>query len=101
MPDQYDPYREPLVIERETVWPPDGPNLDPQTRRAIEDLVHSRPQLASQLVYVRLFTGFCRRIILAAEEVERLLAELAGGQTAKHNLAGGEGPEEKGAMHDK
>ncbi len=91
MGDQYDAYREALVIEGETVWPKEGPELDPRTRKALEALVHSQPQLASQLVYVRLFTGFCRRIILSREDIERLLSLLGAEQQAPRKSVVGEG----------
>jgi hypothetical protein len=68
----FDPYREALVVETETVWPEDLLKTRPDERRRVEERLHAQPKDAAQLEYVRLPTGFCRRITVTADELERL-----------------------------
>jgi hypothetical protein len=71
MPNTYDPYREALVIERQTVWPTElagGPTGDVERRR-IEDRLHSNPAKAAELEYIRLHAGFIRKITVAAADL--------------------------------
>lgn len=72
MGDTFDPYREALVVEHSTVWPAELAQLDPQTRQRIETELHTKPAEARQLEYLRLPTGFHRRITVTAEDIERL-----------------------------
>ena len=67
----FDPYREALVVETDTVWP-DQCALSEAERAGIEARLHADPQNASQLEYVRLPTGFCRQITVTAEDLERM-----------------------------
>jgi|GEM_PF-350915 len=75
MADKIDPYREALVVEMVTVWPEDVPELPPEDRQRLEARLHADPRRASQVEYVRLHTGFCRRITVTAEDVARFTAE--------------------------
>ncbi|MCS7237336.1 MAG: hypothetical protein NZ899_03595 [Thermoguttaceae bacterium] len=86
MGDAYDPYRDALVIEEETVWSPDGERLAPEVRLAIHRLVHAKPWLAGELFYIRVFTGFIRRIVLRPEDVERLAALVSQGTAVESSL---------------
>jgi hypothetical protein len=72
MGDPFDPYREALVMETVTVWPEEYAQRDPAERGRIEARLHAEPQHATELEYVRLHTGFCRRITVPAEDLERL-----------------------------
>jgi hypothetical protein len=73
MSENFDPYREALVVETDTLWP-DGldAGLDPRRQREIAQRLHADPRQAAQLDYVRLHTGFCRRITVTAEDLQRL-----------------------------
>ena len=73
MPNPFDPYRESLVIETLTVWPEDLPKapLGDSARRRIEQRLHADPAGATQLEYVRLPTGFIRKITVTAADLER------------------------------
>jgi hypothetical protein len=71
MPDKFDPYREALVVETTTVWPPES-DLDQAERRRVEEALHSDPSSASHLEYIRLHTGFCRTITVTQADLERL-----------------------------
>jgi hypothetical protein len=71
MPDKFDPYREALVVETETVWPEDL-LASPESRPELEKRLHAEPEKAAQLEYVRLHTGFCRRLTVTAADLERL-----------------------------
>jgi hypothetical protein len=74
MADQYDPYREALIVEVETEWPQEYDDWEPSERARAEMLLHQRPQEASHLEYVRTHTGFCRRIVVTPADIERVMA---------------------------
>ena len=71
MPDKFDPYREALVIETETVWP-DGCPVPAADRPELEARLHAEPQSAADLQYVRLHAGFARKITVAEADLSRL-----------------------------
>jgi hypothetical protein len=70
--DAYDPYREALVMETNTVWPDDYDNLSPVEKARIESALHAAPDKCSHLEYVRVHTGFCRQITVTSEDVARI-----------------------------
>ena len=72
MPDTYDPYREALVMETETVWPPEYAELPSADRARIALALHEKPAEAVHLEYVRVHTGFCRRITVTPDDLQRL-----------------------------
>jgi hypothetical protein len=72
MGDPFDPYREALVVETTTVWPDELGQVGPTDRERIEGQLHADPARAAQLQYVRLYTGFCRRITVTEADLERL-----------------------------
>ena len=41
-------------------------------RARVELLLHEKPEQASQLEYVRTHTGFCRRIVVTPEDIQRV-----------------------------
>lgn len=74
MPNTYDPYREALVVERSTIWPE---SLSPAPtalaeREQIEMRLHGEPSQSAELEYIRLATGFQRKITVTAADLERL-----------------------------
>lgn len=71
MADKYDPYREALVMETETIWPEES-ELDPQQQSELAALLHASPEEAAHLEYLRTHTGFCRRIVVTDADLERL-----------------------------
>jgi len=72
MSDPFDPYREALVIESETIWPVELAGVSVQQRRQLEERLHADAEHACHLEYVRLHAGFCRRIMVAPEDLERV-----------------------------
>lgn len=72
MPDDFDAYREALVVETLTVWPKELGGLDEEQRRRLESWLHGHSAEARHLQYVRLPTGFCRKITVTPEDVARL-----------------------------
>lgn len=70
-PEKFDPYREALVVETNTIWPPECDNLNPEEKTRIEKALHADPEKAAQMLYVRLHTGFCRQITVTPEDVDR------------------------------
>jgi hypothetical protein len=74
MADTFDPYREALIMETDTVWPAEFSPLSLAEKRRIEQALHANPQAAAHLEYVRVHTGFCRTITVTPADVERLAA---------------------------
>jgi hypothetical protein len=74
MADTFDPYREALIMETDTIWPAEFSTLSLTEKRRIEQALHANPQGAAHLEYVRVHTGFCRTITVTAVDVERLAA---------------------------
>lgn len=72
MPDSFDPYREALVMETNTVWPDEYRELDAVKRSHIEEALHADPQSCQQIDYVRVHTGFCRQITVTADDLARI-----------------------------
>ena len=72
MPDKYDPYREALVMETQTVWPEEYEDVDPVRKQEIARALHADPESCANLTYLRTHTGFCREITVTPEDVERV-----------------------------
>jgi hypothetical protein len=72
MGDPFDPYREALVVETATVWPDELGPRDAAPRESIARRLHADAAQAAELEYVRLATGFCRRITVTAADLARL-----------------------------
>ena len=72
MSNEFDPYREALVIETLTIWPDEYDHWEPEEKARVEMLLHSNPKDAAQMEYVRMHTGFRRQITVTAEDLERL-----------------------------
>ncbi|MHB1036770.1 MAG: hypothetical protein ACYC35_13125 [Pirellulales bacterium] len=70
--DKFDRYREALVVETETVWPDALSAVGPTERERIETRLKAEPEKAAHIRYVRLSTGFCRRITVTPEDIERV-----------------------------
>ncbi|MGD9720442.1 MAG: hypothetical protein AB7O59_06580 [Pirellulales bacterium] len=71
MANEFDPYREALVMEAITIWPEEFDDLDATQRQRIEHALHADPASAGELVYVRMHTGFQRQITVTSADVER------------------------------
>jgi hypothetical protein len=72
MADSFDPYREALVMETETIWPEELDDLEPAEKGRIADALHSKPADCAGLEYLRIHTGFTRRITVSSADVERV-----------------------------
>ena len=72
MPDTFDPYREALVMETETIWPAEFADLPLTDKLRLEEKLHADPKACGQLDYVRTHTGFCRQITVTEGDVQRL-----------------------------
>jgi carbonic anhydrase/acetyltransferase-like protein (isoleucine patch superfamily) len=74
MADKFDPYREALVVETNTLWPDETLQLGlPAAAQAeIERQLHADAAQAAQLEYVRLASGFCRQVTVTPADVARL-----------------------------
>jgi hypothetical protein len=72
MSNEFDPYREALVMEVTTLWPDEYDDWEPIERRRVEEKLHADPQHASQLEYVRMHSGFLRQITVTPTDLQRL-----------------------------
>jgi hypothetical protein len=72
MANAFDPYREALVVETNTVWPAEFDDLPPEQRARIDESLHAKPAEATNLDYSRMHTGFCRDITVAQADLDRL-----------------------------
>jgi hypothetical protein len=72
MANEFDEYREALVVEHTTVWPEEYDDWPQADRLRVEALLHSEPPQAAQLDYVRQHTGFARQITVTPADLERL-----------------------------
>lgn len=77
MADTFDPYRERLIMETETVWPPEFEDLSRAEKIRLEAKLHAEADKAAQLDYIRVHTGFCRRITVTQADLERLMGKAA------------------------
>ncbi|MCE9544230.1 MAG: hypothetical protein K8T25_01710 [Planctomycetia bacterium] len=75
MANEFDPYREALVMEQATIWPEEFETIDPATRQQLEARLHAAPQEAAELEYIRNHTGFSRQITVTAADLDRLGAK--------------------------
>ena len=72
MANAFDPYREALVIETNTIWPAEFAGLSPVEKARLEAKLHAAPKDAADLDYTRQHTGFSRDITVTAEDLERV-----------------------------
>jgi hypothetical protein len=70
--DKFDPYREALVMETNTIWPPALETLPVGEKVRIEAKLHADPAACAGLEYVRTHSGFCRQITVTEADVQRL-----------------------------
>jgi hypothetical protein len=72
MANEFDPYREALVMESETIWPADYDTLEPAERQRIAQRLHAEPDKATEMEYVRQHSGFSRRITVTPADLDRV-----------------------------
>jgi hypothetical protein len=72
MADSFDPYREALIMETETVWPDEFASLAPTTKVKVAEKLHAAPDKCTSLAYVRVHTGFCRKITVTQADLDRV-----------------------------
>lgn len=72
MANAFDPYREALVVEANTIWPEEFSNLTLAEKAALEVKLHNTPKDAAELDYTRLHTGFARDITVTEADLARV-----------------------------
>jgi hypothetical protein len=72
MPNEFDPYRDALVMETLTVWPDEYDGLDEAQKAYIEQRLHAEPQRAADMKYERQHSGFTRIITVTPADIERI-----------------------------
>jgi hypothetical protein len=70
----FDPYREALVVERHTIWPPECEDWSDADRSHVEERLHAAPSEAAELDYIRQHTGFARVITVTSVDLDRVSA---------------------------
>ena len=72
MANEFDPYRDALVLETLTVWPDAYDGWEADVRRRVEQRLHAEPKQAAELKYERLHSGFCRVITVTDADLARI-----------------------------
>ena len=72
MPDKFDPYREALIIETNTIWPEQYEELDPQKKKKSQPRCTPIRKTLRTWFYVRMHSGFCREITITDEDIARV-----------------------------
>jgi hypothetical protein len=72
MANEFDAYREALVVETNTIWPDEFADLSRGDRQRVDLLLHAKPEEAAELSYERMHTGFSRVITVTAADLQRL-----------------------------
>jgi hypothetical protein len=72
MANEFDAYREALVVETSTIWPAEFAHWEGGDRLRIEDALHASAEEAAELTYERMHTGFSRVITVTAADLQRL-----------------------------
>jgi hypothetical protein len=72
MANAFDPYREALVVENHTIWSADCEDWSAADKARVERLLHSSPQEAADLDYLRQHTGFARVITVTPADLDRV-----------------------------
>jgi hypothetical protein len=72
MANAFDPYREALVVETNTIWPAEFDDLSAREKADLEAKLHATAKDAAELDYTRLHTGFCRDITVTQADVARV-----------------------------
>ena len=75
MSNEFDPYREALVLEQSTIWPESLEGMPAAEKEQVETRLHAAPQEAAELSYVRSHTGFERVITVTEADLQRLGAK--------------------------
>jgi hypothetical protein len=71
-PNAFDPYREALVVEQQTVWPDSCEDWSDADKDRVAALLHASPREAAELDYVRQHTGFARVITVTPADLDRV-----------------------------
>ena len=72
MANEFDPYREALVIETSTLWPDGYVAWDEASKERVAQQLHDAAADAAELKYERMHTGFARVISVTPEDLKRL-----------------------------
>lgn len=72
MPDTFDPYREALIMETETIWPAELASVPSATKEKVSQKLHLAPDKCANLSYIRVHTGFCRQITVTQADLDRV-----------------------------
>ena len=72
MSNEFDPYREALVLEDWTIWPDAFEEIPAAEKQQLEAQLHAAPKEAGEMTYVRTHTGFARQITVTEADLARL-----------------------------
>jgi len=72
MANEFDSYREALVMEEVTEWPDEFDDIEASERQRLETLLHASAEDLAELTYERSHTGFVRRITVTESDLRRV-----------------------------
>jgi len=72
MANEFDAYRDALVMETRTLWPDEYDGWSGADRARVEQRLHAEPAKAAEMVYERQHTGFTRVITVTPSDLERI-----------------------------
>jgi hypothetical protein len=70
--NEFDPYREALVVENSTLWPDDYQAWSEADKERLAERLHASPADAAELKYDRMHTGFARVITVTPADLKRV-----------------------------
>ena len=70
--NKFDARIEDLIVETRTAWSPAVGDLSDEDRNWTATAIHQSPELASQIEYERVHTGFALQITVTVEDIQRL-----------------------------
>ncbi|MFP6762648.1 MAG: hypothetical protein VB858_03490 [Planctomycetaceae bacterium] len=77
--NKFDARLEELIVETRTAWSPAVGDLSDEDRNLVASAIHSSPELASEIEYERVHTGFARQITVTVEDIQRLYQQRLSG----------------------
>ena len=77
MANDFDSYREALVMEELTIWPDDFDDIEPSERQRLEKLLHASAEESAEMTYRRMHTGFLRQITVTQTDLQRVSSSSA------------------------
>lgn len=72
MPNEFERYRDALVMENVTIWPDEYDGWSTADKARVEARLHAAPDAAAELRYERQHSGFARVITVTEADIARV-----------------------------